>query len=254
MLEDPTTSIAHRPWPLPPGSWTMRQTWHDLLFAHWPVSAGQVLPSVPPGLELDTFDDTAWISVVPFRMSGVRPRHLPAVPWLSAFPELNLRTYVRRSPPAPPQPGVIFYSLDAANPVAVSIARRVYSLPYFRADMQLLDAETAIHYHSERTHRGAAPASFDAHYAPAGGIRPAQPGTLDHWLAERYCLYTTDRFGRLHQAEIHHLPWPLQAAECDFRTNTVAAAAGLAPADTAPLLHFSRRLDVLVWPLRPLTA
>ncbi len=119
--------------------------------------------------------------------------------------------------------------------------------------MQLTDTLHSIRYRSERTHRGAPPALFSAEYAPTGGITHAQAGTLDHWLTERYCLYTADHRGRLHQAQIHHAPWPLQAAECAIQENTLAAAAGLHPADTRPLLHFARRLDVLVWPLRPLT-
>jgi uncharacterized protein YqjF (DUF2071 family) len=254
MQLDPLKSVQHRPWPLPARRWTMRQTWHDLLFAHWPVDADQLLGYIPPGLELDTFDGTAWLGVVPFRMSGVRPRNLPAVPWLSAFPELNLRTYVKRRPPAPPQPGVVFYSLDAANPLAVSIARRFYHLPYYRASMQLVDDGNTIRYRSQRTHSGASPAAFVADYAPTGGIYTASSDTLDQWLTERYCLYTTDARGRLNQAQIHHIPWPLQTAECELYENTVAAAAGLALPNVPPLLHFARRLDVLIWPLQPVTA
>src|SRR5579859_5771812 len=123
--------IAHRPWPLPAGRWVMAQNWHDLLFAHWPLPAAILRPHVPARLEIETFGGQAWLGVVPFRMSGVRLRGTPAVPWLSAFPELNVRTYVV----ADGKPGVWFFSLDAANPMAVAIARAWFHLPYFRACM-----------------------------------------------------------------------------------------------------------------------
>src|SRR6266704_6531932 len=117
--------IAHRPWPLPVGPWVMAQRWHDLLFAHWPVPAGELQHLIPTPLTIDTFDGQAWLAVVPFRMSGVRLRGTPAVPWLSAFPELNVRTYVK----CEGRPGVWFFSLDAGNPLAVAIARAWFHLP-----------------------------------------------------------------------------------------------------------------------------
>lgn len=231
----------------------MQQSWHDLLFAHWPIPVEDLRPAIPGSLDLDTFDGEAWLGIIPFRMSGVRPRRLPAVPGLSVFPELNVRTYVTRPSPHAPQPGVFFFSLDAANAIAVAIARRFFMLPYFRAKMGLTDTLRSIRYNSDRTHRHAPDARFNAEYAPIGGIDYAKAGTLEQWLTERYCLYTTDRRGRLYQAEIHHLPWPLQTAECEIRANTMARAAGLSLPDDEPLLHFARRLDVLIWPLHRLT-
>ena len=232
----------------------MRQTWHDLLFAHWPLPLATLRPHIPANLEIDAYDGTAWIGVVPFRMSGVRPRGLPATPGLSAFPEMNVRTYVTAREPHAPQPGVFFFSLDAGNAIAVAIARRFFMLPYFRAKMSLVDTLQSIQYASTRTHDGAPPAAFEAEYAPVSGIASPRPGTLEHWLTERYCLYTTDRRGRLYQGEIHHLPWPLQTAEAEIHTNTLARAAGFDLPEVAPLLHFARRLDVILWPLRRLEA
>src|SRR5262245_39338566 len=121
--------IAHRPWPQPDGPWVMAQTWHDLLFAHWRIDSALLRPQIPSALEIDTFDGEAWIAVVPFRMSGVRLRMAPQVPGLSAFPEVNVRTYVK----ADGKPGVWFFSLDATNAVAVAAARLTFHLPYFRA-------------------------------------------------------------------------------------------------------------------------
>ena len=240
---------AHRPWPLPDRAWAMAQQWHDLLFAHWPIPVEQMAPLIPPGLEMDTYAGEAWVAVVPFRMSHVRPRRLPAVPWLSYFPELNVRTYVRVAD----KPGVFFFSLDAGNPIAVAIARTLFHLPYFRADMSCRhgDDGQTIHYNSRRTHRHAPPARFAARYRPAGPVYHAQPGSLEHWLIERYCLYSVDRRGRIFRGEIHHRPWPLQPAEAEIDVNSVVRAGGLDLPDRRPLLHFARRLQVVAWAVQP---
>jgi uncharacterized protein len=123
----------HRPWPMPASPWMMTQTWHDLLFAHWPIDRAALAAKIPAGLELDLFEGQGWLGVVPFHMSNVAPRGVPALPWISAFPELNVRTYVRAGGKA----GVYFFSLDAANPVAVGVARTLLNLPYYSAAMQV---------------------------------------------------------------------------------------------------------------------
>src|SRR5215468_11352605 len=167
------------------GRWVMAQVWHDLLFAHWPVPVETMRASVPPSLELDLFDGRAWLGVVPFRMSGVRLRWTPALPWLSAFPELNVRTYVV----AEGKPGVWFFSLDAWNPVAVEAARIWFHLPYFHARMVCEEKQSWIHYHSMRNDQRAPAALLEARYRPAGERFEARRGTLEHFLTERYCLY-----------------------------------------------------------------
>lgn len=171
-------------------------------------------------------------------MSGIRPRYLPALPWLSSFAELNVRTYVVRDG----KPGVYFFSLDAANPVAVRIARRVFHLPYFDAKISLEYDGDWIDYRSVRTHSGAPPAEFSARYRPTGSIFRVAPGSLEEWLSERYCLYAGDCAGRMWRTEIQHAPWPAQPAECEFRVNTMTALP-----EVKPLLQFSRRLDVAAW-------
>jgi uncharacterized protein len=222
----------------------MAQIWHDLLFAHWPVAVQDLCGHIPPALTLDTFDGSGWVGVVPFGMSGIRPRQLPAVPWLSAFPELNVRTYVTVGGMS----GVYFFSLDAGNPVAVALGRSIFNLPYFRARMTLRIVENAVRYASHRTHSGAPPAEFRARYGPTGPIFSASAGSLEHWLTERYCLYTVDSGGRAVRTGIHHPQWQLQPAEAVFDRNTMAAAHGLVLPSMEPLLHFSRRQDVIVWP------
>ena len=251
MMGQLVQEVAHRPWPVPVAPWVMTQRWQELLFAHWPMSRDVLAALIPPALEVDTFDGQGWLGVVPFRMSNVRPRLLPAVPWLSAFPELNVRTYVRLRDRGIEKHGVYFFSLDAANPVAVEIARRTFWLPYFRAQMRLYDDGCTVHYASRRTHAGAAPAALVAGYAPAGAVYRTRPGDLDHWLTERYCLYTVDGRGHPYIGEIHHAPWSLQPARAEFLVNTMAGTAAMRLPATPPLLHFVRRLDVVVWPLRP---
>jgi uncharacterized protein len=251
--DDLRRAAAHRPWPLPTGPWAMTMSWCDLLFAHWPLPAEALRPLLPRGLELDLYEGCAWLSVVPFRMAHVGPRGLPDLPWISAFPELNVRTYAV----AGGKPGVWFFSLDAANPAAVALARVGFHLPYFRARMSLRSEGDAIVYSSERTHRGAPPARFEARYAPRNGsngeLYQAAPGTLDHWLTERYCLYAATPT-RLYRGEIHHPPWALQRAELAVEQNTVAAASGLVLPAEAPLLHFARQQDVLAWRPTPVAA
>ena len=217
--------------------------WTNLAFLHWPVDPAIVRPLVPAQLSLDTFDGQAWVGVVPFRMEDTRVRFTPAVPGLSEFPELNVRTYVRVGDRA----GVWFFSLDAGNPVAVRGARWLYNLPYFDAEMSIEARGEGVAYRSERVHRDAPPARFRAVYEPVGPVYMATPGTLDHFLVERYCLFNVDRNGDAGFMDIHHHPWPLQPATASIELNTMTLAAGIPLPDAAPLVHFARSLQVLVW-------
>jgi uncharacterized protein YqjF (DUF2071 family) len=221
----------------------MAQIWHDLLFAHWPVEPSSLRALMPPQLPLDIFDGRAWVGVIPFHMSGIRARGLPPLPGLSRFPELNVRTYVTLDG----KPGVYFFSLDAANLPAVWAARRFYRLPYFHARMSCQARDGRTVYSSTRL-RGNA--EFRGNYQPIRPARLREKGRLAHWLTERYCLYTM-KDGRVYRAEIHHQPWPLQDAEAEIQVNTTAAAARLTLPHIPPLLHFAKRLDVLIWPLCP---
>jgi hypothetical protein len=221
----------------------MAMQWLDLLFIHWPVRQEVLQPFIPAGLELETFDGRAWLGVVPFQMAGVRPRFIPPLPWVSAFAELNLRTYVT----AGGKPGVWFFSLDAANPLAVRVARATFHLPYFDASMACMPQGEMVSYRSVRTHHAARPARFEAAYWPIGPVSHAAPGTLEHWLTERYCLYAANRRGTLWRGEIHHAPWPLQPAAAEIRTNRMADQLGLILPRRPHRLHFVRRLDVVGW-------
>lgn len=231
---------AHRPWALPRRPWVLAQSWLHLLFAHWRVSPNVVAPLIPAGLELETFDGSAWIGVVPFLMHDVHPRGTFNVSGLSAFPELNVRTYVTREG----KPGVWFLSLDAANPLAVRVARRLFHLPYQHATMSITAEGEGWRYRSERRDGRA---RFEAAYQPTSAVFRAQTGSLDEWLTERYCLYSADARGRLYRGEILHRPWALQRAQAEITLNTMTQPFGITLPDEPPLLHFSERLDVLTW-------
>jgi uncharacterized protein YqjF (DUF2071 family) len=238
--------IAHRPWPMPDRPWIMTQTWNDLLFAHWPIDPATMRSKVPSEFELDLFEAHAWLGVVPFYMTNVAPRGIPAIPWLSAFAELNVRTYVRVAD----RPGVYFFSLDAANPLAVHAARIWLNLPYYSASMTLAARAGAIEYRSHRS--GERTAAFVATYEPSGPAGEPPHGSLEYFLTERYCLYATDRRARPYRLEIHHPPWRLQAAEASVERNTMADAAGISLPARPPLLHFSRRQDMVAWAPAPI--
>lgn len=234
---------AHRPYPLPDRAWHMTMSWLDLLFAHWSFDPELVRALLPEGLELDTFDGRAWLGVVPFRMEHVGPRGLNWLPGVSAFPELNVRTYVI----ADGKPGVWFFSLDAASSLAVRGARLGFHLPYFHARMRCEEREGWIEYRSERRHRGQPAGVFEGRYRGVGEVYRSEAGSHEQWLTERYCLYAQDRAGRIRRGEIHHEQWPLQRAEAEIEVCTVTDGWGLPLPDEAPLLHFVRRIDVVAW-------
>lgn len=214
----------------------MRQVWRDLLFAHWPLPAQVVRGLLPRPLQLDTFDEQAWITLACFHMS-VLPRGLPLWPGMSRIAELNCRTYVTLAD----KPGVFFFSLDAASRSAVWGARSFYHLPYFYAQMCVETSSEKISYSSRR-----GGAVWQATYRPTSNVRLATPGTIDHWLTERYCFYAVHK-GRAYRGEIHHSPWPLQNAFADIRENTIAEAAGMALGGPASITSFTREMEVHVW-------
>jgi uncharacterized protein len=222
----------------------MGQTWLDLLFAHWRLPAGALRDVVPEPIPIDTFDGSAWLGITPFEVAGLHLRSLPPVPWLSRFPELNVRTYATIDG----RPGIWFFNLDADRAAAVLAARLTYRLPYRHATMSIARSGTRIAYRDR-----ADGAAFTATYEPAGPVAFPQAGTLEYFLTERYCLYTLGGKGSVLRADIHHAPWPLQPARAELAENTMAEPLGIRLPDQAPLLHFAARQDVLVWPLgRPI--
>ncbi|AHJ96310.1 hypothetical protein Hsw_0715 [Hymenobacter swuensis DY53] len=232
----------------------MRQRWSNLLFAHWPVSPEVLRPYLPPRLELDLFDGQAWLGVVPFTMSHIRPLGLPAVPGLSALHELNVRTYARLDG----VPGVWFLSLDATQPLGVWAARTLFHLPYLHARMQLTHTpDGTLHATATRTHRSEPAATFAASWQPGAALPLAQPNTLAHFLTERYHLYTaghTVRAGQhgnsLWRGQLWHAPWALREATLTRWESTLVESHGLSTPAGPPLLHAADKLDVWVEELR----
>jgi len=225
------------------GPWALSMGWHDLLFLHWPVPVAELAPAIPAPLELEEHDGCAWLGVVPFRMSGVRPCCLPPLGSLSRFPELNLRTYVRHGGHG----GVFFFSLDAHQKLAVRTARATFGLPYFDARMHCRAAGDGIDYASERTHGGVPAARFRARYRPTGPVEPARPGSLEHFLTERYSLFVVDSRGRARRGDILHEPWPLQPAEVELEVCDMTRLAGVTLPPIEPHVRFARELHVRAW-------
>ena len=238
--------VAHRPYPMRKLPWIMTQTWHDVLFLHWPVDARVVRALLPVGLKLDLFDGQAYAAVVPFYMTNVAPRGVPALPGFSSMPEVNVRTYVT----ARGIPGVYFFSLDAANPLVVGAARAMFHLPYHTAEMHIDQGEDWIHYTSRRKQADGRPAELRGRYRSVGVGRHPEPGSLEYFLTERYCLYSLDDSLHMYRADIHHPPWNLTLADAELDVNTMAGANDIPLPAVSPLAHFAKRQDVVVWPLR----
>ncbi len=224
-------------------SWAGHMTWRNLLFAHWPMPARALRPQVPSGLDIGEFDGSAWIAIAPFAMTDMRLRGWPRLPGLSRTLELNVRTYVRFGGVS----GVWFFSLDAESWPAVIGARALFHLNYLHARMSLRQEGHRYFYSSTRTHPGAPAASFRASYRPVGSPFQSVPGSIEHWLTERYALFAEDRSGTLYQGDIQHAPWPLQTAAADFEDNGMTAQLGVKLPSCMPLLHFAKVLDVRVW-------
>lgn len=235
-------AVSHRTFPLPDTRWVIRQEWHDLLFAHWRIPIELLRQKVPQQLELDLWQGEAYIGVVPFLLRNIRPRSLPAMPVISHFAEINVRTYVSYKG----IPGVYFFSLDAANLSAVLGARFAYALPYYHAKFEVKKQAEGVSYASCRLQRPG-PAEFRATYRPSSDVHSYElpERSLERFLSERYCLYAVTK-RHVYRTVVHHLPWPLQSAEAEIEHNTMTMPIGI-PLSEAPLLHFSEFMDVLTW-------
>lgn len=229
----------------PDGLPIMHQNWGKLLFMHWPIDEKLLRPLIPAGLNIDTFDGSAWIGVIPFTMWGIRASFLPPIPGTSTFHELNVRTYVTLNG----IPGVWFFSLDAANRLAVWAARKFYNLPYFNAQMSVDQTGKTIHYSSTRQDARGAPAELKTTWAIGECLPRSLAGSIEFFLTERYCLYS-ERDGELYRARIHHQPWPLQEAELTSFTSTMIESHGLPTPQGDPLLHYCEEISVDIWGLK----
>jgi uncharacterized protein YqjF (DUF2071 family) len=242
-------STAHKPRPLPSGRWLLRQRWNDMLFANWPVPAAALAPLIPEGLQVDTFQGSAWLGIMPFWMEQIKLRGLPPIPGARTFPHLSLRTYVRD--PQTGTLGLTFLSLEASNLLAAALGRAFYRLPYHWAEMHMEQrSEREFAFYSRRRF-AARPVIFKARYrglGPSQRLAESRVGTLEYFLMERYCLFSRNHDGQAIQASLHHVAWPLEEAEAEIEQNDLAAVLGVTLPDQEPVLHYTRRLAVYVWP------
>lgn len=233
----------------PRGGPVMYQQWRDLLFLHWEFPASVVQETLPAGLHVDTFDGRAFVGVVPFFMRNVRPRFLPAVPGISHFMEMNLRTYVYDKSGVP---GVWFYSLDANQSLAVALARRFFHLPYERAHMSArhLPGGT-ISYRSTRKSDTDGKLSCQFEYATESELAEPAADSLEFFLVERYRLYAFGN-GRLWRGAVAHKPYPLCQARVTAWDENLLPLDGLPRTNRSPdHIIMSRGVDVDVFGLEP---
>ena len=232
----------------PDGIPLLRQQWNELLFMHWPVPAALIQAHLPPRLQVDVHDGTAWLAVVPFQMSKVRTRVTPEVPGTNAFLELNVRTYVHLDG----VPGVWFFSLDATSALAVWMARTFFHLPYLRATMRLDTPGAGLRqFTAQRTHGGAPSATFRATWKIGAPLPPAEPGSLTFFLTERYCLYASNKARtKLYRGRVAHAPWPLNAAQLLHYESDLVESHGLPKLQGPPVVHFGGPVSVELWPMQ----
>ena len=222
------------------------QKWRHLLFLHWRVTPDVVAAALPDGLEVDVFDGSAWVGLVPFLMTGVRPWWFTPVPGVSTFPETNVRTYVR----CRGEPGVYFFSLDAGNSLPVHVARRVWHLPYHRAEMTLGRDGDRVAYRSRRLWPGTAGVGCAIEASVAGPPAVAEPGTAEHFLCERYLLFCEGRAGLL-RGRVFHTPYPLRPVAVNGFADTLVEDAGFGVPPAFDHATFSDGVDVKIYGLHP---
>jgi uncharacterized protein YqjF (DUF2071 family) len=213
------------------------QEWRELLFVHFQIPASRLRPLVPSALSIDERDGSAWVSATPFTLRRGRLRGLPPLP---DFHELNFRTYVTHPKSGP---GIWFFSLDAANAVAVAAARLSVRLPYFRARME----RGPGWYRSVRV---SSPATFEVRWEAGGEERVPGPGSIEEFLAERYTLYSKALGPVLWVGRVQHEKWPLQPARVTDLRETLSAAAGF-DAGAPALAHWTRGVEVAFQPFVP---
>lgn len=240
-MSDPIDRLT--PCRRPPRIALMHQQWRELAFLHWELPVEALRAVVPRSLSIDTFEGKAYLGLVPFTIRGIRPPGLPPLPWLSGFHEVNVRTYVHLRGQ---DPGVFFFSLDAARLLAVWGARWSYRLPYFHARMGFQIAGPEHTFHSVRRKNPGAGCELRWSVHP-GTPRTASPGSLEHFLLERYLLYA-EKNGRLSRAQVHHPPYPIQDATVAPVQEGLIAAAGLVRPERPPdRIHASGGVDVEVF-------
>jgi len=225
------------------GFWLWSQHWLDLFFAHWPVAAAELRANVPPALEIDTWEGSAWLSLVAFRLERIRRRWLPSVGFVTDSLELNLRTYVRYRG----EPAIYFLSLHAANPLLVYLARRATPLPYERDRMSYVWRDGIAEFRARSVAKDN-DRELAVSFTPIGRGTEATPGSLDHWLLERYCLYVQKSNGPLVRTPVAHRPWIVHEMTAEVTANTMARPFGFHLPPEPEKVHYSRGVSAAIWP------
>ncbi len=221
----------------------MLQRWDALTFVHWRYPPEAVARLLPPGLEPDVFDGSAWVGLVPFDMRDIRPPGVPKIiPWIGTFPETNIRTYTRDRHG---QTGVWFCSLEITRLAAVAVARLTYRIPYTWAKMEIRRNGPALLYRSRRRWPAPRGAASVVEVEVGEAIPAADVSPLEHFLTARWGLHTALRRG-LAYAPVEHPRWPLHRAKLHALEEDLAVAARLPSPEGAPLVHFSPGVDVRI--------
>jgi uncharacterized protein YqjF (DUF2071 family) len=231
-IADILNTRSHRTYPLPDKPWKQYQQWHENLLMHWKVPSSALSDFIPKGLTIDTFDKQPWVSIIAFSVKNLRPRFLPPLPLISNFHEVNFRTYVTRGG----IPGIYFLSIEASKLLPALLARLFIGIPYIKSDIN----RSAGTYYAKNASQHL---ELKTAYSPLESLESRT--ALDYWLTERHALYQQNG-SKLHRLDIHHKPWPLQHMAIDVRiTGYLSASNALT---TAPhLVHYAKRLDVVVW-------
>ncbi|KKI92857.1 hypothetical protein WQ54_06630 [Bacillus sp. SA1-12] len=238
--------IIHRPFPLPSKKYIMRQTWRNLLFLHWPIPIEKLRPHIPSALQIDTFNGSAWLGIILFVIDGIFPFGVSSLSLTPRFPEINVRTYVKCNG----KPGIYFMSIDVGNWASLKIAKKWYRLPYHSAEISFRKEGQTFHCQSRRKGYEHTPIVFKSKYVPISGVYFPKEGTLDHWLTERYCLFSSHNGINIYCGEIHHRPWPLQKAEIELGINTLFTPYQFDLSGVNPIAHFSTGVDSLMWNIK----
>ena len=227
----------------PQRPWVLFMTWRDLFFASWRVPIEAVRAHIPPELELDTFDGSAWVTLVPMRVTDMHWRGIEPIPGMDSFRELNFRTYVRVNGRA----GVFFLSIECPATFQDWIARKFFGVPYFHSQMASFNDGVSYHYATERVQADRTPAAFFGAFRPQpGGTAPA-PGSLEQFLLERYSLYFVQN-GVVHRGDIQHAEWNVQQAEAQIDVNTISSAEGFDLSNKPDHVGFVLQSDTLIFP------
>ncbi|NMD69298.1 DUF2071 domain-containing protein [Bacillus sp. DNRA2] len=245
---DLMNDMSHRPWPIPSKNWIMRQTWSHLIFAHYPIPAELLRPYIPSSLIIDTYNGTAWLSIVAFQMEGIYFRGLRGLSVTPKFPEINVRTYVQFNG----KPGVYFLSLDVGDWASLIIASRWYHLPYQPAQVSFIKEKQSFKVRSSRRGTLKHPIEFYGAFEPLSDVYFPEKETLDHWATERYCLFSTDKRANLYCGEIHHIAWPIQKVKTEITKNSLFTPFQLQPSESEPIVHYAKGLDTLFWNIKRL--